>query len=343
MNCLKICSILLCFGLNSALIGVPKYTISEFDIQKLEGTIEREIDFSDAARINNLGQVVGSYSAYGDPWPISRNAIYIWHQETGFKLIAVDNNNKRAPVINDNGMVAWTTYVNEPNATNHCVSYLYDSKSQSIEQLRCSEDYRLNDINNNNVTIGNNSNSGVNQYYFNKYCTDKNRKFFRVMNHNITAINNKSQIIGFLAFQIKNKNFAHGYLFDGLEIIDLGKDVHPEDINDRGQIVGVIYEKVSSYAFLWENGSFTNLQSNARAFAVNEHGDVVGDLGKGDDQRAFLYTDGMVYDLLNLVIDNNGWSKLNVAQDISDKRQIVGYGQCNGKMTGFLLNPIEDE
>jgi len=121
------------------------------------------------------------------------------------------------------------------------------------------------------------------------------------------------------------------------------------DINDAGRTVG--YSQISTggnyYAFVYDKGgTMMNLAdlmngASSEAFGVNEAGQVVGG---GNYCGAYMYSDGAIVNLNTLLPTNSGWH-LQVATDINDKGQIVGYGYHEGSSGDwyevFLMTPTD--
>lgn len=137
------------------------------------------------------------------------------------------------------------------------------------------------------------------------------------------------------------------------------------DINNSAQIVGesdVILSTGESltHAFLWENGTMTDLgtlrSDRAKGFsaasAINNKGAVVGWAENDDGQRrAFIYENGEMKDLNDLLylVDDEGDQvvasvTLTEARDINNDGVIIGWGTVRGsegqQERGFLLNPV---
>jgi probable HAF family extracellular repeat protein len=102
-----------------------------------------------------------------------------------------------------------------------------------------------------------------------------------------TGINNVGQIVGFY----DTSSDRHGYLYDGsFTSIDLADAVEtqPEDINDRGQIVGTYADRAgAAHGFLLDldNGTFTTIDAPfpgvtfTTAQGINNKGQIVGRFG----------------------------------------------------------------
>lgn len=116
-------------------------------------------------------------------------------------------------------------------------------------------------------------------------------------------------------------------VWNGTNIAKLGIHGNVAAMNDAGAIVGSHTDSGVERAFLYRDGSVTDLGaagSPGFATGVNANTDVVGSV----NGRAFLYTAGSLRDLGTLGGNNS------VAKGINDRGQIVGfasngYGQPN--------------
>jgi probable HAF family extracellular repeat protein len=203
------------------------------------------------------------------------------------------------------------------------------------------------------------------------------------------AINNSGQIAG------GSDGIPGGrrpFLYSGGQMTDLGTlpgymgSASAFGINNRGQVVGAdnLSDRLGgdpgfAHAFLWQNGSMTDLGTlggtGSVATAINDSGQVVGYSTTADGQTdAFLYAGGAMTDLgagiawginslgqvvgsatpqgggallysggvaidLNTLIPSDSGWHLLEAHAINDSGQIVGYGTINGTIHGFELNP----
>ena len=90
-----------------------------------------------------------------------------------------------------------------------------------------------------------------------------------------------------------------------LQLIDLGtlggSYSVAIDLNAHGQVVGTSgLAAGGSHAFLWENGTLTDLGTlggDSLAVAVNEGGQVIGRSMTGSGEHAFLWEDGQMTSL----------------------------------------------
>ena len=111
-------------------------------------------------------------------------------------------------------------------------------------------------------------------------------------------------------------------------MINLGED-GPYDINERGQITGLISTPDGLHAFLWDQGKMTDL-GKGRGFAINNQGDIVGTNAViVGELRAMLWRNGQAIDLGTM-----GGIRC-VARDINDRGQIVG-------LIIFSTNPVKN-
>ncbi|MBE9125979.1 MULTISPECIES: PEP-CTERM sorting domain-containing protein [unclassified Coleofasciculus] len=172
------------------------------------------------------------------------------------------------------------------------------------------------------------------------------------------AINETSQIVGSSGLLNPGNSGLFPFVEDGRAFLwenslinNLGNlanldgfDSEAFDINDSGQIVGrsevnspdFFGFDYPSHAFLWENGTMTDLGTfggvSSSAFGINNRGQVVGSVeNKSGEERAFLWQDGVVTDLGTL------GGSTSVAVRINDSGQIVGRAETSsGSKHAFL-------
>jgi len=118
-------------------------------------------------------------------------------------------------------------------------------------------------------------------------------------------VNNSGQVAGWSALP---DGGTHAFFYDGTDLQDLGtlggRDSYAYDLNDKGQVVGVSYRasSVDSHAFLWENGTMTDLHmdqwetsqascisSSSRIAGGVLTNDFVGRFAIWDDQYVTIY------------------------------------------------------
>jgi probable HAF family extracellular repeat protein len=137
-----------------------------------------------------------------------------------------------------------------------------------------------------------------------------------------TAINDLDDVVGYS--QLPGDSTQHAFLYRNGKLIDL--DPNPKEdvggsrangINHYGQIVGFVGNAQTTYAFLYQRGTLTNLSGPTAvslAFGINDLGEVVG-ISTAVATGAFLYRNG------NMTAIAPGFSPLA----INNLGQIVGY------------------
>jgi probable HAF family extracellular repeat protein len=180
-----------------------------------------------------------------------------------------------------------------------------------------------------------------------------------------TAINDRGQVVGISGLcsnAVGGTSAQHAVLWepDGKPInlgnFDGGVAWNtPTAINNRGQVVGFGNQArtqggaFNPVAFFWdkEHGirSIAPIgdDSISWAWGINNHGVVVGQSFGGTDDpfgRAFLYEHGSITDL-NALIQPNSSLHLELANDINDEGEIVGFARDTntGATVAFLAVP----
>ena len=143
---------------------------------------------------------------------------------------------------------------------------------------------------------------------------------------------------------------CRGFVSSTSGIVDLGPadaDSVANAINENHrQVVGALGVGNATHAFLYDNGTTTDLGTlggrSSEALAISEQGHVVGwSHVAGGAEHAFLWRTGTMIDLNSLLPPNSGWV-LQQAKAISDGGQIVGHGTYGGVRRAFLLTPPHD-
>jgi probable HAF family extracellular repeat protein len=234
------------------------------------------------------------------------------------------------------------------------------------------------DINNSGVLCGSawNRNAFVYDTFANKLtliplpATDIHDSFAVAINEaghvvGINGVERNEVVPGSLNGRRAETPDARGFFYDGA-MHDLGPVSFVEDINDKRQVVGSIYEvygKAEAHGqrsvtadFLPKIWDVTNdppvIKSiplptsdafiGAHAVGINNQGVVVGTCwtaaSRDVDPTAYVYSNGSSTDL-NTLISAAGW-RLYSAMDINDAGMILGMGSFNGQETPFLLTPV---
>lgn len=135
-----------------------------------------------------------------------------------------------------------------------------------------------------------------------------------------------------------------------IQPLEVGLQNYASDINNSGQVVGYSFAEYGQQAFITGNNGIgvTNLGtlggSNSVASDINDAGEVVGiaNLANDTESHSFLYSHGGMTDLQLLdVVIANGWSNLH-ATAINDNGQILGWGTFGSNTRGFILSYTPD-
>ncbi|MBL1218389.1 MAG: hypothetical protein D8M59_12945 [Planctomycetes bacterium] len=161
-------------------------------------------------------------------------------------------------------------------------------------------------------------------------------------------INNAGQVVGVSA----SNTDPHAFLWESGIMTDLG-GLGPGysiayAISEGGFIVGSsTSSSYRSHATLWTGGAVIDLGTlndpdpgASEARDVNDAGQIVGwsHAHNTFNRHAFLFEAGIMRDLNDLIDPNSGW-ELQEAYGINEQGQIVGYGDYQGHLRGFLLEP----
>lgn len=158
----------------------------------------------------------------------------------------------------------------------------------------------------------------------------------------LNAINDSGVMVG-----IDN---GHGYVISGTSLTAIPAfcgggfcGSNPQDINNMGVMVGDASTLTARHAFMFANGSLSDLGTlggaNSRALALNELGQIVGTSDSLFGQHAFLFESGTMRDLNSLIDPSTGWTLIE-ASDINESGQIVGWGIRDGQTRAFLLTTV---
>lgn len=148
------------------------------------------------------------------------------------------------------------------------------------------------------------------------------------------GINDSDLVVGYGIGQNQAgsaQNFA--FVWDNGSFTNLGEGM-AWDVNNLGQVVG---GNDSSGAFLWQNGTVTALggiaggSSLGQAMAINDSGQVVGWASGPNGWEAFLWQDGMLISLGGLP-----GAKNSIAFDINSNGWVVGRSHFQDGEGSFL-------
>lgn len=292
------------------------------------------------SRINNLGQIVGSFEG--------RAAL--WQDGSIQTLGTLGGNLSTATAINDLGQVVgesetasgerraflWENGLMQDLGTLPKLSYDSESYSQATN------------INNLGQVVGQSNNeafvwdrdTGMKSLCRGRFqegtCFDRTSIAY--------SINNQGQIVGSAG---STPSSVGATLWENGTQIRLGNYETfyiAYDNNDAGQIVGRAGYGASEAALL-DNGTLIPISGGYRSLAnaINARGQIVGwssafSTEEAYLERAALWEDNSIRNLNNFISADSGWI-LEEAIDINDAGQIIGYGKFNGQTQSFLLTP----
>lgn len=328
----------------SLLTTSPTIAASMYSVSDL-GTLPGNQN-SIATDINNLGQVVGS--AYG--MSLTPFYAFIWENGTMTNLGALPNYtaSSSASSINDLGQVVGISYDRTPNlrgSTNHAFLWSASDGMTDLGTLGGRSSW-ANGINNLGQVVGKSIDV---QGSLRAYRTAPN-----------SPIN---PITDDLGINIDNSGFSDA-----------------NDINSKGQVVGLMPNGVYGGGFVWENNAVTELEGFRSASAINDKGQIVGTPTAGSVSAGVLWDNGVIINLSTLgyggsandindsgqvvgtayglgdsrpyIWENGVRSDLNdlipadsgwnllFASAINNRGQIVGDGRINGQRRAYLLTPL---
>ena len=295
-----------------------------------------------ALGINNLGQVVGGSSRFGEAgtWPTQ------WNNGPAASLATLGGDGT-ATAINNSGQMAGYSYTTG-NAVAHA-SYWTGTTMIDLGSAG-GGDSRATGINDLGQVVG---------YSFTR---DQLSSVAMVWNNGSAtqlvggglyaraeAVNNVGQVVG--SSSTFGSGTIHATLWNGNVLSDLEsiQGVSSADaINDKGLIVG--YSEISPFtierhATLWNGSAITDLGALDGGFfsyatSINDAGKVVGystRFGNGGEHGT--YWDGGTLIDLNTLLDSSGqgWEVM-LAFDINDRDQIIGVGiDTFGQTRAILL------
>ncbi len=279
--------------------------------------------FARGYAVNDSGVVVGELNNDS-----SRAFVYSGAIMSGLTRLAADNDNGVAHDINNAGVIVG---ISSNGTASKPTMWIHDGSNYVAANLGTivgtpTSSGRAWAINEQGVAVGLSGNGNTSQ---------------ATMWQSGTIINLKSLGSGV--------NFSQAYsLNDRLQVV--GASSTGQTVGD---LIGTTSTTSLTRAFLWEEGTMTELPPfnlytpenngattnyHSEAKDINEAGWIVGNSSRisGSPAVATLWEDGVPIDLNTVLPAGSGWVLLS-AEGINENGDIVGYGTFNGSSRAFLL------
>jgi probable HAF family extracellular repeat protein len=276
---------------------------------------------SGAGMVNSRGQVTGfSGNAIPDPYSLfglgTQTRAFLWDESSGMRDIGtLGGPDAAAPFINERGEIAGFSYTSEMAVD----PFLWEPPTRGHPHGK------MIDLG----TLGGTFGAGGDG----------------------VALNNRGQVVG--GSNLAGDVYAHPFLWTPPgPMRDLGTLGGPSGaanaINEAGEVVGLADTATSTDAFLWKNGSMTDLGTLpgdcfSGASGINARSQVTASSFSCDGTvaRAVLWENGgPMVDLNDLV---GGADMTMQGSIINDRGEITGIGVvANGDLHAFLLIPCDE-
>jgi probable HAF family extracellular repeat protein len=243
--------------------------------------------------VNSAGHVAGYFTS-----PYGQLESVIWHDGSWNAIPGLASSGGSAQDVNDSDVVVGSSTA--PSGYLH--AYLWDGVAHDIGTLGGLTAQATGINNSNQVTGVSQTASGANHAFLwdDGVMTDLGHLGGNVGHGD--AINNLGDVAG---YSTDSSSVYHATLWQAGAVINLGVTQpggysYATDLNDGGQVVGMAWYPSGDRPFLWEDGSWIDLNT--------------------------------------LLPAGSPWT-LVAAYGINNSGQIVGYGLIDGQARGFILTP----
>jgi uncharacterized membrane protein len=343
-------------AIGSATVWSADYTVSTVDFPNATGT--------SVLGINNLGQVVGSYTGTGGfigaRGFIMSDGVFT---PVGATMPCRPNGrcNTGAFTVNDRGEIVGG-FIADIDFPGLFVQFGNDSPTIVQPPGYPNTGLRLAGLNERNVVAG-------------CYSTDQGDQIFTLSGTQLVTVqlpvanlvdacamglNNWNQLVG--TYQTSDGQF-HGFLKSGPVLSNLdvpaawgAVSTTPLVINDFGTVAGT-YELPNgeTHGFVWRQGQFSALEfpgssgQSAQPSAINDRGEIVGLYGVPAtvypfyEVKAFVYRNGQISKLTLPGDGAAGFVTINELGQIAGSYSPSGCGNTCTEVHGFLATPAPDK
>jgi probable HAF family extracellular repeat protein len=323
----------------------------DYEIIRLEMLNLGGITSVDVSKINNQGEVAGTYKfiKYRES-PLGNKKPFIYNFNGSGTFIELKDLPEdffvEAKVINNSGqMILYKENTNESYTYDFSDSWRTHTHPVVINGLSII----ARDINDKWTFVGGN------------YLCFGFRKIIELDPNGLCdayAINENNQVVG----DLKSSSYypmiftprCSPFLWENGTLTQLpiptnepyGYNGYARDINNNKQIIGflVSIERFSkTHACMWENGEIIKFgPPDSMAYAINDLGQIVGSAFIDGKKKAVLWQNEELIDISKLIPLNSGWIYLYEAIDINNNGWIIGrgyYSKYPPSISSFLLKP----
>jgi len=291
------------------------------------------------------------------------NGINAAGEVVGFSYIATSNANTPYPVLFDGAIHQLGTAVGSAWAINNASqvvgvsadrAFLYDGTMHDLGLLPGHIHARALGINDSGIVVGESYNPSNIQTAFLYDGAMRDLGYLPGDTLSLAnGINNDGMIVGGSGNFTSGFHTGHAFVYDGsfhyLGTLTGLNSSEATAINNLGKIAGFSWAggapSPAEYRAWLYDGTMHDLGAPGRqslALAINDSGILVGGFYDLGEWHAFAYRNGEVHNLNDyLDASGAGWS-LSQATAINASGQIAGWGFHRGRLTGFLLSPVND-
>ncbi|MCB9770424.1 MAG: DUF3466 family protein [Candidatus Omnitrophica bacterium] len=323
------------------------------------------------SRVNNSGTVVGILTGR-----LQGTEAFVWREETGRNDLKLDSESLSfANDISDSGLVVG--HVGDQKGASRAYSWMSQNLDFDFSPFEEGQSIAYG-VNTDGYMVGQVGENALSNFEAFRYEPGQGVRHLGTLGGNLSqasALNDRGEVVG---WSVTADRRTHAFKWvEEQGMIDLGtlggERSLAAAINEEGLIVGQAQTREgSTHAALFRDTKITDLGSMGGRWSlasdINNHGLIVGQADGEPDRmpefakralnlgarlfssqlvktssRAVLWKEGSPQDLNRLIPQGSEWTALSAATGVNDRGQIVGFGNKNGHLHGFLLTPVELE